>query len=374
MSRAVAFHIDQLFFPAPGGIGTYVRNLVPALARHDPGLDIRLFRSRFDEAHDIDAAMGGFPIEELGGRIRTLYPRWAITARPQLPGALAGVDVVHAPSPAGVPPAPDGAKLVVTVHDLAFDMTPRMFPTAWRYMFRLGLRAAVGRADAIITPSRNTAEDLLSRTGVDPKRIHVVPEAPALSPSDEDPTEALARLKIPGPYLLSVGTLEPRKNLVRLVRAYRRAAANGVPHSLVLAGPLGWHHQSLLREIALAGPGEISLTGYLAPGDLDAVYRGASAFVYPSVYEGFGLPVLEAMVRGIPVVTSNTSSLPEVAGDAALSVDPRSVRDISRAIERILTDTGVAEELARAGIARAARFSWDESARLTLQVYEKALS
>jgi len=251
---------------------------------------------------------------------------------------------------------------------------PHVFPTVWRSLFRIGLRAAVRRADAIVAVSRNTAEDLLSRTRVDPARVHVIPEAAPIPPEEPaDPDEAFARLKVPRPYLLFVGTMEPRKNLVRLIRAYRRAAASGLPHALVLAGPLGWRHQTLLREIALQGPGDVVLTGPMAPAELDTLYRSAAAFVYPALYEGFGLPVLEAMARGVPTICSNTSSLPEVAGDAALGVNPASVREIASAIEVLLTDPALMQRLADRGRARAERFSWDETARLTLQVYEKAL-
>jgi glycosyltransferase involved in cell wall biosynthesis len=281
--------------------------------------------------------------------------------------------VVHATNPAAIPPAGAEQRLVVTIHDLAFEHYPSLFPRSWRTLYRLGLRAAVRRADAILTPSRNTAEDIVSRTKVDPRKLHVVPLAASLPPSSTDVGEVLTRLKVRVPYVLFVGTIEPRKNLVRLVRAYRRAAASGVPHGLVLAGPLGWHHESLMRELALEGPGEIVMTGALTPEELDAVYRAADAFVYPSLYEGFGLPVVEAMARGVPTVASATSSLPEVSGDAALGVNPRSVREIAAAIERLCTDTSLAEELAERGRFRAERFSWDETARLTLQVYERVV-
>jgi glycosyltransferase involved in cell wall biosynthesis len=250
---------------------------------------------------------------------------------------------------------------------------PSFFPRQWRQVYRTGLRATLRRADAIVTPSRATAEDLLSRTRVDPSRLHVIPEAAALPESAADPEPVLARLKIPRPYILSVGTLEPRKNLVRLVRAYRRVATTGVPHALVLAGPMGWNQQTLLRELALAGPGDIVLTGRIAAGDIDALYRRADLFVYPAVYEGFGLPVLEAMARGVPTVCSNTTSLPEVAGDAAVGVHPGSIREIAAGMQRVLTEPELAERLRTAGPARAERFTWDEAARLTLQVYEKAL-
>ena len=369
---SVAVHVDQLFYQAPGGIGTYVRRLVPAMAKQDPALEVKLFHARFgNEAPE--RWTRDFWMEELPRGIRFLYPRWNLTARPALPAALSSLDVLHAPSPASIPPAGSRQKLVVTIHDLAFLVAPQYFPRDWRMLFKLGLRAAVRRADAIVTPSRNTAEDLLSRTPVDPEKVHVVPLAAASDPSEVDGGETLARLKLHPPYILSVGTLEPRKNLVRLIRAYRRAAAAGVPHSLVLAGPLGWHHQQLHRELALRGPGEVVLTGALPEADVDALYRHAAAFVYPALYEGFGLPVLEAMSRGLPVITSTTSSLPEVAGEAALAVDPESVREIAAAIEAVTTDMALAEKLAKRGRARAERFSWDETARQTLEIYDKVL-
>lgn len=369
----VAVHVDQLFFPAPGGIGTYLRNLVPAMGRRDPALEIVLFHARFATAQAPERWMREHWVEELPASIRSLYPRWALLGRPALPASLRGAEILHAVNHAAVPPAAEGQRLVVTVHDLAVERFPRLFPRSWRLLYRLGLRAAVRRATAILTPSRNTAEDLLSRTGVDPARLHVVPLAPALPSGPLDVDETLSRLKVPSRFVLFVGTLEPRKNLVRLVRAYRRVAANGLPHALVLAGPLGWHHEALMRELALEGPGEIVMTGPLSGEEVDALYRAADVFAYPSLYEGFGIPVAEAMARGVPTVASATSSIPEVAGDAALGVDPRSVPELAHAIESLLTDVELAERCAARGRAQAERFSWDETARRTLEVYERVL-
>jgi alpha-1,3-rhamnosyl/mannosyltransferase len=169
--------------------------------------------------------------------------------------------------------------------------------------------------------------------------------------------------------VVSVGTLEPRKNLARLVRAYRRA---GVPHALVLAGPDGWRSEEMERELATRGPGVVVRTGGLEPADLDAVYRGADALAYPSLYEGFGLPVVEAMARGVPVVTSNGSSLPEVAGDAAVLVDPEDEASLTDALARVLGDPELRADLGRRGREQAARFSWAATARATLAAYRAA--
>ena len=370
---SVAFLIDQLFSPAPGGMGTYVRQLVPAMTRADPSLDITLFHARFEDAEPEEWTRD-YRVEQINASIRRLYPSWAASRRPPLPPSLASQEIVHSPSPAAVPPTDPGQRLVVTIHDLAFLVQPQLFPRGWRLMYRAAMARAVRSADAIVTVSQHTAEDLSRRTRVDRRKVHVIPLAASLPPSDADADSVLSRLKVPQPYVLFVGTLEPRKNLVRLVRAYRRMAARGAPHALVLAGPMGWHPQPLLRAISDEGPGDVVLTGAVGQGDLDALYRGAAAFVYPSLYEGFGLPVLEAMSRGIPCVVSSSSSLPEVAGEAALPVDPRSVVGLAEAIDRVTSERELAGRLREAGLARAARFSWDDTARRTLEVYKSVLS
>lgn len=365
---SVALLIDQLFAAVPGGVGTYVRELLPALLEADPTLELTAFHARHDRP-DVLPELDGIRRVELSRRIRSLYPSWNLAGRPPLPASLSSAGVVHAPSPVAIPPARPGQRLVVTVHDLAFRLYPSLFPPSWRAVYRAGLRRAARHADAIVAISRHTARDLARHAGVEPARIHVIPLAASLPGSSADVEPVLERLKVPRPYLLFVGTLEPRKNLVRLVRAYRRLAVR-LPHTLVMAGPAGWRTQRLHRELSLHGPGRIMLTGRVATSDLDALYRGAAAFCYPSLYEGFGLPVLEAMARGVPTVVADSSSLPEVAGDAALRANPRSVRALAEALERILTDRAEADRLADAGRERASMFSWDQTARMTLRAYE----
>jgi glycosyltransferase involved in cell wall biosynthesis len=302
--------------------------------------------------------------------IRSLYPRWNLTGRPGLPPELADAEVVHATNPAAIPPKRRGQRLVVTVHDLAFVRHPEMFPRDWRMLYRAGLRATARRADAVLVPSAFTAHELRERSDVYAARVHVTPLASSLplgTPDDVDDT--LERLGVPRPYVLSVGTLEPRKNQARLIRAYRRLATEGRPHALVLNGPDGWLDDEIRRELAVEGPGRVVRTHDLSRGDLDALYRGASVFAYPALYEGFGLPVVEAMARGVPTVAADTSSIPEVAGDDAVLIDPLDESAIAEAIARLLDDEGLARDLGRRGAERAAAFSWPETARATLRVY-----
>lgn len=372
---SVAFCVDQLFYDAPGGIGTYVRELVPAMASAARPPEIVLFHSRFPADQPPEGWMGAFPRHPLPDPIWRLYPSWDLAGRPALPPALQALDLLHAPSPVAVPPPAPGQRLVVTVHDLAFRRYPRLFPARWLALFRLGTRRAARAADAILVPSHGTARDLRRYEPVDPRRIHVVPLAADPSTVAGDAADVLEGHAIRGPYILFVGTLEPRKNAEGLIRAYRRAVdAEGLPHALVLAGPPGWRAERTLEQARAPGPGTVVVTGPLGSGALDALYRGADLFVYPSLYEGFGLPVLEAMARGVPVVTSRTSSIPEVAGEAAITVDPRSEAELAAAIRRVLEDPAEAERLAKAGAARARLFSWERTAERTLEVYASLLN
>jgi glycosyltransferase involved in cell wall biosynthesis len=364
----VALHVDQLWFAAPGGIGTYVRELLRELP--GGGADVVPFWASQRAAPPVDR-VEPTPVE-VPGSIRRLYPSWALAGRPSLPGAFADRDVIHATNHAAVPPARSGQGLVVTIHDLAFDEFPQAFPRDWRWLYRLGVRAAARRADVLLTPSASTASDLQTRYGVRAERIRVTPLAGSLPVADVDVDRVLERLRIPRPYVVCPATLEPRKNQARLVRAYRQAAPD-LPHALVLAGPDGWGVAEIEAEIGRGGPGRVHRTGLLRGVDLDAVLRGADLVVYPSRYEGFGLPIVEAMQRGVPVVTSTAPACAETAGDAAVLVDPEDVGGLADAIARVLGDRALHADLAARGRDRAAGFSWATTARATLDGYRLAV-
>jgi glycosyltransferase involved in cell wall biosynthesis len=265
--------------------------------------------------------------------------------------------------------------VVTTIHDLAFRRFPGLFPVKHRLLLNWLIPLAARHAAHVITGSEATRRDLCEFYHLPAEAVTVTPYAADPQFRPQHPARAREavrrRLGIPGPYVLSVGVLQPRKNLPRLVRAYGRIAAR-FPHRLVLVGKEGWANAELRAAAASLPVGkEAIFTGYVADADLPALYAGADLFVYPSLYEGFGLPPLEAMACGTPVLTSNTSSLPEVVGEAGRTVDPTDERALSLALEALLADPAERARLRAAGQARAAEFSWERTARETLAVYRR---
>jgi glycosyltransferase involved in cell wall biosynthesis len=264
---------------------------------------------------------------------------------------------------------------VTTIHDVAFRRYPHLFPVKHRLLLNALIPLSIQWAAAVVTGSEATRNDLLEFYDVPPEKVHVTPYAadPMFTPQDpEAAREAVRRrLGLRKPYILSVGVLQPRKNLPRLVRAYGRIAGR-VPHRLVLVGKEGWAHEELRRAAAELPRDRAPLfTGYVADADLPALYAAADLFVYPSLYEGFGLPPLEAMACGTPVVVSDRSSLPEVVGDAGVLVDPQDVRGLAEAMEALLGDEARRRDFSVRGIARAGEFNWERTARETVRVYER---
>ena len=252
---------------------------------------------------------------------------------------------------------------VVTIHDLAFEVFPEDFSgrTGWKY--RTFTPRAARSAQRVICVSGYTASDVVRRYDVDEARVRIVPNAPSLPIGDAPVLDA-------DPYLLAVGDLRPKKNLLRLVEAFALLRDEGLEHRLVLAGVDGGEGE---RVRAAAAGHPVRLTGWLDDAELDALMRGADALVHPSLYEGFGLVLVEAMARGVPVLAARATALPETGGDACDYFDPLDVGDMAAAIRRVVDDRAHHASLSARGLVRAGALSWASSAALTVAVYEEML-
>lgn len=369
------------FFERMTGVGWYEWNLVAELPNVDPAIQLRLY------AHTFAAPDEPSP-PELPTALRTRFRYHHMPSGFMLPVAptlaflrtiveplflfLDGNDVFFAPN--FVVPRrhlPAVRSLVVTVHDLAFLRLPHTVQRETLENLRRMLPGAIFGAHAMIAVSQATADDLSACAGVSSRRVHVVHEG--VDPTFRKSPNGQAPSGLPKRFALFVSTLEPRKNVLGLIDAFTRAAAAGYPGDLVLVGRWGWHTEAAQAALA-ASPvrARVHHLDYLDRASLHAVLARAEALVFPSWLEGFGLPVVEAMACGTPVIVSDTTSLPEVAGDTALYVDPADPAAIAAALCRLANDGALRAGMAAAGRARAARFRWDEAARATSAVLRRA--
>lgn len=287
------------------------------------------------------------------------------------------IDVFHGMDHVGVPFVGKSGKYVATVHDVIPLILPETFTLRHRLVARAALARVRRKADLVIVPSLAVKDDVERRLGLPADRVVVTPEGcePRFRPAAaRTVAEVAARYRLPPRYLLAVGVQDPRKNLTALLQAFARLRRHGDVDAgvqLVLAGTQGRLAAPLARTVRTLGlESAVVLPGFIDDDDLPAVYSGAAVFVFPSLYEGFGLPVLEAMACGAPVVTSNAASMAEVAGGAAMLVDPRDVAGLAAAVAQVLHDERLRERLRDAGLARARRFSWKTAARQTLDAYD----
>lgn len=365
--RRVAVTVEQCWHRVPGGTATSVLGMLEALDRR-PELDLVGVAARHGEPAPAPF-QPPIPVAHLPLPRLALYEAWHALRWPAVERATGPVDVVHATAVA-IPPT--RAPLVVTVHDLAFLAAPEQATRHGLRFFRRGTELAKRHARLVLVPSEASAEEC-RQAGFDPGRIRTVPWGVTTTPvSDADVAATLARHHLDErPYVLFVGTVEPRKNLTGLTQAMALLAGRAV--DLALVGPDGWNEDLTARLEALHGTGiRVHRLGFQPPDALPALYAGAAAFCFPSLREGFGMPVLEAMAHGAPVVTSSGTATAEVAGDAALLVDPLAPADLALALERILDDAALADDLRARGRARAADYSWDRTAALTAAAYEEA--
>ncbi len=271
--------------------------------------------------------------------------------------------------PAHVLPLAHPVPAVVTVHDLGYHYFPDAHPARQRRYLEWSTRFSARGASHLLADSQATRADLVRLYGVAPEKVTVVYPGRDQALVPTDPAPVRARYHLPADYILHVGTLQPRKNLPRLMEAVAALREQGQAVSLVLAGRAGWLSEPILaRARALAGV--VRVLDYVPDADLAGLYAGARVFAFPSLYEGFGFPVLEALACETPVVCANTSSLPELAGEAALLVDPTDISALTQALGRLLTDPTLRATLVARGREQVRRFSWDKAAEVTMRVLE----
>ena len=367
LKRMLHIGIDgRLTYYRTGGISTYIRRLIPALETLDTRNHYTVFHSRKAK----DSLVNRFRRAALWTPCHHRLERTALSVEL----ARFRLDVLH--SPDFIPPLRGAKRHVITVHDLTFLHYPQFLTADSRRYYNLQIEAAVRRADHILVDSQSTRADLIRMLNVKPERItvHLLGVDSRFCPLPPHLLEANRRaLNLPDRYLLFVGTFEPRKNILGLLQAYQIVCQRlaDVP-ALLLVGRRGWLFDETMAAIEhLHLSSRVTLREDITDEWLPTVYNQASALVMPSFYEGFGFPALEAMACGTPTIVSDRSSLPEVVGDAGLLVNPDDPAALAAALERALTDADWRAAARRAGLERAAAFTWERTAAIALSVYQQ---
>jgi glycosyltransferase involved in cell wall biosynthesis len=357
------------------GAGRYIVNLIRALAHLDAN-NVYIIFAKEDDIPALGILPANFEIIPAASRARTLRLAWEQTA---LPWQIwhRQIEVLH--SPHYTTPWLQVGRTVVTFHDMTFFLYPETHTWLKRLFFRFVIPRSARRADGLIVDSESTKRDMIQLLGLHLEHIYVIHLAPNpgfLPIRDPIALDGIRRRYANAePFILYVGTLEPRKNLRMLLETYHSLHHGGGRRRLVIAGKLGWGYQEIFATVRQLRLEEwITFTGYVPEVDLPLLYNAADLFVYPSLYEGFGLPPLEAMACGVPVIASDVSSIPEVVGDGGVLVNPRDSVAWKVAMERILADPNLQETLREQGLHRAARFTWERTARETLAVYQQVQS
>jgi glycosyltransferase involved in cell wall biosynthesis len=362
------------------GIGRYTREMVNALATVTPGNGFkpqyRLFVA--DQDRNFGPSLPGTNFTWCPSR---LTERWLarLWYRLRLPLPIqywtGPLNLFHA-TDFVLPPVKRGTRTIVTIHDLSFVRRPETTMPGMSLHLKKWVPYSVQRADHVIAVSEATRQDLIDLYHTSPEKISVLYHGvnPEFRPAEEKAKLKAIRQKYKlgeRSFILSVGTIQPRKNYQRLIRAFAKIDS---PVSLVIAGGKGWNYKDIFDEVARQGlANRVHFPGFVADADLPVLYRAATLFIYPSLYEGFGLPALEAMACGTPVVASNQSSLPEVVGQAGLLINSQDEGAITAAMDRMLADKSLRQTLSEAGLKQAAKFSWPGMAKKLAALYEKVL-
>lgn len=360
------------------GVGNYVFNLIKNLSLIDHENQYVMFYCHHSDVKEKILKVENPNFENRFIRFPTKIMKllWATVRLPKVDWMVGGVDLYH--SSAFYLNALSRGKSLLTIHDLNFLALRKLTLWSGRWHYAFKIKGYAQKVDAIIADSQSTKNEIIKYLKIPEEKIHVIylgcSQAFQPFPESEKKQKMMEKYSIKGDFILYVGTLEPRKNLKGLIQAYAQSRAKD-DFLLVLAGGKGWKYKHIFRLVKqLKLEDRVIFTGYMPDSDLPALYNSASVFVYPSFYEGFGLPPLEAMACGLPVIVSHTTSLPEVVGDAGVYVDPFDVEQISVSIDTVLSDTKLYQTLRQKGLKRAKLFSWEKTARETMKVYQWLVS
>ena len=349
-----------------GGIHVYTKELLKAISKVDKKNEYIVIRSEskneFEGVEEIVVPYRSFP----GYRFWRLFV--------QLPGILAkkGVDIVVEPAHFGPFNLPKRIKRITVIHDMTVFLYPELHVFLSQYLQRKLLPGILKKSNHIITNSTNTTDDVVKHFPFVKNKISSILLGKDKSFKPRSDQNVLEKYTVDQPYILFVGTLEPRKNIPFLIAAFNEfKQQTGMTHQLVLIGKKGWKSKNIFQAIDRSPfKSDIVWLGYVEKEDLPIMYGMAEVFVYPPVYEGFGLPILEAMACGTPVITSNTSSLPEVGGSAVMYVNPKSPAEIAQHMISLCSNSEMREKFSQQGLTQSAQFSWEKTAKTTIQLFE----
>jgi len=361
--------------PQPGGAGNYIIQLIRSLAslETDSHFTVFAFQSGYDlidvpASPQLDWLL--FPDKSPASRLL-----WEQMTLPRLvrDANVALLHSLHYTRPLSLPCAS-----VVTFHDMTFFLYPHLHTRSKRIFFPTAIRLSARLADALIAVSENTKKDTVRLLGVPGDKITAIPHGVGeeFRPiTDAALLESIRRkYKLPQDFILNVGFVEPRKNLTLLMKSYQQLHSQGISLPLVIVGGLGWMYEDVFRQAESLGIKEqVYFTGYVPDHDLPIIYNLARVFVYPSIYEGFGLPPLEAMACGTPLITTAVSSMPEHVGDAGILIPPQDEKALTNALQKLINDSTLQEELSSKGPERASQFTWKRTAQETIKVYQSVL-
>ncbi len=363
------------------GVSSYTANLLEAIFLLDKENKYKLF---FNSFHNQKERLGKWEkdnAELIGLNIPNKifnYLFQKTLSFPKLDKVIGGVDIFWSPH-FNFTSLSKETKKVITVHDLSFLRYPEFFSARKNFWHKaLGIKKTLIEADKVIAVSQNTKNDVVELLGINEDKIQVIYSGNNVIKkeiSDSEIKDFLTKKKISGRVILYLGTIEPRKNIINLIKAFNSLRQSGEEYSdlkLVLAGASGWKNGAIYKEWQLSPyKNDIRFLGYINQFEKDVLYSQASLFVYPSFYEGFGFPPLEAMTYGVPVICANVSSLPEVVGDAAVMINPYEFAEISEAFKLILSSESLRKDLISKGLKRSQEFTWEKTAREYLDVFNK---